>query len=127
MSGPGPDDRHAEDAVSVEIGGAVGQFAAAEWDALTDGGNPFVSHAFLTALEDSGSVGGRSGWDPLPLAIRDGGQGGGYPVPMEAMYAAAAVAPPPVVQVAAPAPPSIRPGTNRTRVSVQVDFALKAT
>lgn len=73
MSGPGPDDRHAEDAVSVEIGGAVGQFAAAEWDALTDGGNPFVSHAFLTALEDSGSVGGRSGWDPLPLAIRDGG------------------------------------------------------
>lgn len=60
------------------------------------------------------------------LAIRDGGQGGGYPVPMEAMDAAAAVAPPPVVQVAAPAPPSIRPGTNRTRVSVQVDFALKA-
>lgn len=59
-------------AVTVELGQAVGRFAAAEWDALTSGENPFVSHAFLTALEDSGSVGGRSGWTPVPLAIRDG-------------------------------------------------------
>ncbi|MBC2652597.1 N-acetyltransferase [Novosphingobium flavum] len=57
--------------MTVAIAPGVGSFGAAEWDALTDGGNPFVSHAFLTALEDSGSVGGRSGWDPVPLAIRD--------------------------------------------------------
>lgn len=60
------------------------------------------------------------------LAIRDGGQGGGYPVPMDA---AAISAPPPVAQASVPPPPpppSIRPGTSRTRVSVQVDFALKA-
>ena len=46
----------------------VGEVPAAEWDALT-GGNPFLSHAFLTALEDSGSVGPGTGWTPAPIAI----------------------------------------------------------
>jgi len=59
------------------------------------------------------------------LAIRDGGQfGGGYPPPPYPMpeqgNAIDAVA-----QTAAPPPPSIRPGTTLTRVSVQVDFALE--
>ncbi len=48
----------------------VTAFDPAEWDALA-GGNPFVSHAFLTALERTGCVGGRSGWRPLPVAVRD--------------------------------------------------------
>jgi predicted N-acyltransferase len=34
--------------------------------------NPFVSHAFLSALEDSGSVGGNSGWQPVPLGVGNG-------------------------------------------------------
>ncbi|HUQ12873.1 MAG TPA: SIMPL domain-containing protein [Novosphingobium sp.] len=59
------------------------------------------------------------------LTIRDGGQGGGYPPPYypvaEQAMAVDAVAAP----VAAPPPPSIRPGTTLTRVSVQVDFALR--
>jgi len=59
-----------EEAVTVNLAGSVGSLPVDEWDALTGGGNPFVSHAFLTALEDSGSVGGRSGWDPAPLVIR---------------------------------------------------------
>ena len=29
--------------------------------------NPFISHAFLSSLEDSKSVGGRSGWQPQHL------------------------------------------------------------
>src|SRR5580693_4974016 len=33
--------------------------------------NPFVSHAFLHALEASGSVGGRSGWTPAHLTVED--------------------------------------------------------
>jgi uncharacterized protein len=33
--------------------------------------NPFVSHAFLNALEASGSVGGGSGWAPAHLAVED--------------------------------------------------------
>jgi hypothetical protein len=58
-----------ETVLAVQLADAVGDFTAAEWDALDDSGNPFVSHAFLTAMEDSGSVGGRSGWQPAPLVI----------------------------------------------------------
>ena len=32
--------------------------------------NPFISHAFLSALEDSGSVGGRSGWQVQHLLVK---------------------------------------------------------
>ena len=41
------------------------------WDNLTDGDNPFVSHDFLTALEQSGSVGPGTGWDPAPIVMED--------------------------------------------------------
>ena len=47
---------------------AVGAIDGAAWDALA-GDNPFTSHAFLTALEDSGSVGEEAGWQPVPIAI----------------------------------------------------------
>ena len=56
----------------AKIGGSVGAFPQAEWDALA-GGNPFVSHAFLTALEDSGSVGPGTGWQSAPIVIEDHG------------------------------------------------------
>ena len=45
---------------------------AAQWDALDASGNPFMSHAFLSAMEDSGSVGPGTGWTALPLVIEDG-------------------------------------------------------
>jgi predicted N-acyltransferase len=32
--------------------------------------NPFVSHAFLSALAESGCVGGRTGWAPAPITVR---------------------------------------------------------
>ena len=32
----------------------------------------FIAHAFLNALEASGSVGGRSGWAPAHVAVEDG-------------------------------------------------------
>ena len=38
--------------------------APAQWDALVPGNQPFLRHAFLTSLEDSGSLGPRSGWRP---------------------------------------------------------------
>ena len=58
----------------LRLEGFVGAVAAADWDAHV-GDNPFVSHAFLTALEDSGSVGEGTGWQPLPLVLED--QAGG--------------------------------------------------
>jgi predicted N-acyltransferase len=57
--------------ITARVHHAVGEIPGAEWDALAGGSNPFTSHAFLTLLEESGSVGGRSGWSPLPLVIED--------------------------------------------------------
>ena len=42
------------------------------WDALDLQGNPFLGHAFLAALEDTGCVGPASGWAPRHLLARDG-------------------------------------------------------
>jgi len=50
----------------------VAEIAAADWDACAGPGNPFVSHAFLSALEDSGSANARTGWMPQHAALRDG-------------------------------------------------------
>lgn len=55
--------------LTVSIAPSVGSFAAEEWNALGGNRNPFVSHEFLTALEDSGSVGEGTGWDPVPIVI----------------------------------------------------------
>ncbi len=44
---------------------------ASNWDRLTTHGGPFVSHAFLCALESSGSVGQDTGWLPHHLVIED--------------------------------------------------------
>ncbi len=54
--------------IEARIAPSVGSLPAAEWDALA-GGNPFMCHAFLTALEDSGSVGPGTGWSPAPIVI----------------------------------------------------------
>jgi predicted N-acyltransferase len=40
-----------------------------QWDAVAGPDNPFVSHAFLSALEDSGSVGPGTGWAAAPIVI----------------------------------------------------------
>jgi predicted N-acyltransferase len=53
---------------------AVGAVPKVDWDACAGPGNPFVSHDFLSILEESGSVGGGSGWQPIPIII-DGPDG----------------------------------------------------
>ena len=58
--------------LTVRLAPSVGSLPAAEWDALAGACNPFMSHAFLTALEDSASVGPGTGWSPAPLVIEDG-------------------------------------------------------
>ncbi len=55
--------------VTAHMGDGVSSFAAADWDACAGDANPFVSHAFLSALEDSGSACARTGWQPIPLSI----------------------------------------------------------
>lgn len=57
--------------LTVRLAPGVGHFDAGQWNALGGNRNPFVSHEFLTALEDSGSVGSETGWEPAPIAITD--------------------------------------------------------
>ena len=59
--------------LSLSLHRAIAEIPAAEWDACNAAENPFVSHAFLLALEESGSTGGRSGWLPQHAALRDAG------------------------------------------------------
>lgn len=46
----------------------MNQFTAAEWDTLA-GPQPFLRHAFLNALETSGCVSSRTGWQPHHLGL----------------------------------------------------------
>lgn len=57
--------------LTVRIAPSVGSLPADAWNALGGTGNPFVSYEFLTSLEDSGSVGEGTGWDPVPIVIMD--------------------------------------------------------
>ncbi|WP_375290863.1 GNAT family N-acetyltransferase [Qipengyuania sp.] len=57
----------------AKLAGSVGAFSEEAWDALVPDGNPFMRHGFLTALEDSGSVGDGTGWQPAPIVIEAAG------------------------------------------------------
>jgi len=49
---------------------------ADEWNALVDDNDPFMEHAFLAALEASGSVGAEAGAVPRFVLVREGGRQG---------------------------------------------------
>lgn len=83
---------------TIEAASSIGLVEAAQWDACAnpkisfqsndlsgatdsaceiadstrEGHNPFVSHAFLHALEASKSVGARTGWSSAHVLVRDG-------------------------------------------------------
>lgn len=57
----------------LEITESIQQVNATDWNALI-GNMPLLSHAFLSALETSGSVGKGTGWQPSPLLVREDGQ-----------------------------------------------------
>jgi hypothetical protein len=61
-------DRETE--IIAKIASGVSGLNAHAWDRLA-GEDPFVSHAFLSALEDSGSVGPGTGWTPAPILVED--------------------------------------------------------
>jgi uncharacterized protein len=54
----------------IEFVSQIESIAASDWDALVGPDDPFVEHAFLLALEQSGSVGEGSGWLPLHVLAR---------------------------------------------------------
>ncbi|MCW3797665.1 GNAT family N-acetyltransferase [Sphingomonas sp. BN140010] len=61
------------ESVTARIASSIGSIDQQLWDRLA-GDDPFLEHAFLAALEESGSVGGRTGWSPLPILVEDEGR-----------------------------------------------------
>src|ERR1700724_3669122 len=85
---PLPGDERDAKELRVHAVGSIGQAPAAAWDACANPYatnaiaaslpaedqenvyNPFISHDFLSALEESGSVGERSGWQVRHLIVK---------------------------------------------------------
>lgn len=59
-----------EAGIVAKIASGVAGITRGAWDRLGPS-DPFVTHAFLSSLEDSGSVGRGTGWTPAPLLIED--------------------------------------------------------
>mgnify|MGYP000364256497 CR=1 FL=1 len=59
----------------IEILDRLSDVSAAEWNALhgPDAG-PFLKHEFLSALEETGCVGGTTGWQVAHLVLKQDGQ-----------------------------------------------------
>ncbi|MWD27133.1 GNAT family N-acetyltransferase [Aquicoccus sp. SCR17] len=68
----------ADATIEIRMIGGMAEIAAEEWDSCAcpeaeDGGrplDPFTTHRFLSALEQSGSVGPGTGWEPHHLVAR---------------------------------------------------------
>lgn len=60
--------------LSITILPAIGAVAANQWDSLVDSDQPFLRHAYLHALEASGSVSVATGWEPYHLSVWQGEQ-----------------------------------------------------
>jgi predicted N-acyltransferase len=61
------------DAVTLTVHPNIAEIPAEEWDSCAGDINPTLSHAFLGAMEESGSATARSGWAPQHLSLADGG------------------------------------------------------
>jgi predicted N-acyltransferase len=73
---------HGAETFSLRVAARVRDVAAEDWDACAEGdaalapepfypANPFISHAFLMALEESGSAMRATGWLPHHLLLED--------------------------------------------------------
>ena len=75
------------DSATIKIYGKIADVDASGWDACArigaDDDNPFVSHAFLNALEESRSATERAGWMPQHIVAEDGA---GIPMACAPMY-----------------------------------------
>jgi uncharacterized protein len=61
---------------TIRVEPGLAGIGASDWDACANPDaatyNPFVAHAFLKALEQSGSVGEGTGWHPQHIIVEDG-------------------------------------------------------
>ena len=58
--------------ITTRIHDSLLDIPEAQWDALHDGRNPFVAHAFLDGMERQGVIDPRLGWTPWHLGLWEG-------------------------------------------------------
>jgi predicted N-acyltransferase len=61
-------------AFAVRVVARLRDIDRATWDACAGADDPFVSYAFLDALEESGSASAKKGWQPQHLIVEDEGR-----------------------------------------------------
>lgn len=61
-----PDGRETQ---IIRVLGAIGEISASDWDSCAGTDDPFLTHAFFSALEESGSVDRDAGWLPQHLVL----------------------------------------------------------
>ena len=60
--------------MKLRIHTGVAELEAAAWDALRPDDNPFLAHAFLAGLEETGCLQRQYGWQPCPFALYEDGR-----------------------------------------------------
>jgi len=58
----------------VELLEGVSRVAREEWNALVGDDSPFLEWEWLASLEQAGTLGGDTGWQPRPLVVREAGR-----------------------------------------------------
>ncbi len=64
------DEASDEAAVEAHVLSSIAQVTAADWDRCAGADNPFVRHAFLSALEESDSSADETGWHPRHIVLK---------------------------------------------------------
>ena len=67
-----PSDSRYSGVIDLQIINTIGDVSPDAWNALAGEDDPFLEHAFLSTLEQSGSVGAHAGCVPRLVVVRDG-------------------------------------------------------
>ncbi|TVQ71360.1 MAG: GNAT family N-acetyltransferase, partial [Oceanospirillales bacterium] len=53
----------------IRFSDSIDKIPASTWNELCNTDYPFIQHAFLKAMEDSGSVTAKTGWQPMHMTL----------------------------------------------------------
>ena len=59
-----------KDKINIIAVSSINKFKSKDWDNCNKNGNVFLSYNFLKLLEDSNSIGGNTGWQPIYFCLK---------------------------------------------------------
>lgn len=83
---PAPVVEYLKATMHLSVVDSIERVASTDWDRLASQTNPFLRHAFLAALERSGSASAQTGWLPCHLLVHADGPGRGPLVGAAPLY-----------------------------------------